>query len=128
MFVLSNQVREKSQTIFIYNKSVPKGHIFERHVFSVLDWFDNPKGALVYKNFLEMSNKKKVSTSVSVLKHHTKNFHKIIKGFYRFADPSDFIKVNNDLLNSYIKNDIDQKKKVFKKTHTRYRVVGNLSK
>lgn len=55
-----------------------------------------------------MQKEKKVSTQFSVLNRHTKKFHKIIKEFYSLADPSDFIKVNNHLLNTYLEKVMDQ--------------------
>lgn len=55
-----------------------------------------------------MQKEKQVSTQFGVLNHHTQNLHKTIKDFYSFADPSDFIKANNDLLNTYLEKDMDQ--------------------
>ena len=45
----------------------------------------------------------------NVVDHHTKNFYKTIEDFYELAGVSGFTEVNNNLLNSYLEKDTEEK-------------------
>jgi len=45
----------------------------------------------------------------NVVDHHTKNFYKTIEDFYELGNASDFTGANNDLLNSYLEKDTEEK-------------------
>ena len=45
----------------------------------------------------------------NVVEHHTENFYKTIEDFYNLASASDFTGANNDLLNSYLEKDTEEK-------------------
>lgn len=58
MFTSSTRVKEKSETLFFYDKSLPMGSISERGVSQFLNCVDNPKGSDAYKKLFAMSTEK----------------------------------------------------------------------
>lgn len=59
------------------------------------------------KNYVADSQLAK-TTPLHVVDHHAQNFYNTIKNFYSFANPSDFIEANNDLLNTYLEKGLDE--------------------
>ena len=59
------------------------------------------------KRFVDDSQQA-VTTPFCAVNHHTQNFYKTIKDFYSFANASDFIEANNDLLNTYLEKGMDE--------------------
>lgn len=59
------------------------------------------------KRFVDDSQQA-VTTPFNVVNHHAQNFYKTIKDFYSFANASDFIEANNDLLNTYLEKGMDE--------------------
>lgn len=71
MFTSSKQLRTIPKLHFFNDKSVSKGKSYESTLNPVLDCFDNPKGALAYKNISIMSKEKNFVSEISVSYSHT---------------------------------------------------------
>ncbi len=121
MFVMQERLRVKPKSTFYYKK-LPKvlnlrGYRLNRKAVSpILDCSCNPKGSFAYKYIFDMQEEKQFvadsqlakTTPLHVVDHHAQNFYNTIKNFYSFANPSDFIEANNDLLNTFLQKGLDE--------------------
>lgn len=115
MFVKHECFRKYPKQNF-YDKSLSMGSIPERYVSPFLERSCNPKGSGAYKYIFDMHEEKQFvadsqlakTTPLHVVDHHAQNFYNTIKDFYSFANPSEFIEANNDLLNTFLEKGLDE--------------------
>ena len=117
MFASHKSLGEIQKLHFFNDKELPAmGNMSERLVLQFLELLCNPKAVTPHTNYFSMHKKNNFvadsqsasTTPLNVVDHHAQNFHNTIKNFYAFANPSDFIEANNDLLNTFLQKGLDE--------------------
>lgn len=103
MFVVTEQPRAISNN-FIYDSRCPMGSNVRKACSSFSWMFCQPYGATAHTNFFNMTEEKEVSKipfgqPFNRVDYHTQQFHETVEKLYSFAKASDYIEVNNELVN-----------------------------